>query len=82
MCGWRGFEETAGENPDQGNPAAFYLDLHARRPRVERVLDEFLHSGGRTLYYLAGGCAVGYLQRQYAYSASIRSLRLGDQARK
>ena len=59
--------QTVLTDPDEGDPAAFYLHLHVRRPRVERVLDELLHRRGRTLYYLAGGDAVGYFRRKEAY---------------
>ena len=64
-----GQPRTVVTNPDQGDPAAFYLHLHARRLRVERVLDEFFHRGGRALYYLACGDPVGYFRRQEAHIA-------------
>jgi hypothetical protein len=65
------YPRTVVTNPDDGDPAAFYLHLHARRPRVERVLDELFHRRGRALYHLACGDTMGYLRRQDAYSASI-----------
>ena len=54
---------TVVVDPNEGDPAAFYLHLHARRPRIERIFDELLHRRSRALYYLAGGYTMGYFRR-------------------
>ena len=41
-------------NPDQAHAAFFQLDLDARRAGIERVLQQFLHHGRRTLDDFAG----------------------------
>ena len=76
--------QTVVTNPDQGDTATFYLHLHARRARVERVLDEFFYRRGRALYYLAGSDPVNYLRRQEAYLAlgvAVLRWRFGENTR-
>ena len=46
------------DDADEPPPALLDGDVDARRAGVERVLDELLHGGGRTLDHLAGGDAV------------------------
>ncbi len=40
---------------DERTAAGLDLDGDARRPRIERILDELLHGRGRPLDHLAGG---------------------------
>jgi len=50
-------------DPDQGHPTVLDLYLDCARPRVERVLDQLLDSGRRTLDDLPGGDPVRHLGR-------------------
>ncbi len=56
------------DDGDQSDASVFQLDADVGGPGVERVLDQFLHDGGRTLDHFAGGDLVGDLRRQDAHA--------------
>ena len=51
-------------DPHQFNPARLQLHHNPRRPRIQRVLDEFLHHRRRPLHNLACRDLIGHQRRQ------------------
>jgi hypothetical protein len=58
---------------DQLAPAGFHFHANARGAGVQRILQELLHDGGRTVDHLAGGDLIGDLVGKNADAAHQRS---------
>ena len=52
-------------HPHQGPAAGLGLDRDRACPRIERVVDQLLHDGGRPLDHLTGGDLVDHVRRQH-----------------
>ena len=54
----RAHADAIVDHPDQPPAAGLHCDIDPSRSRVERVLDEFLHGGGRPFDHFARSDAV------------------------
>src|SRR5208282_6563025 len=62
-------------NLDQFFSTSFYVDLDARRTRVQRVLEQLLHHRGGPLHDFAGGDLVGNVLGKNVNAAHAESVQ-------
>ena len=68
-----GKADAVVRDADIARPPAADLDGYILRPSVERVLDQLLDDGSRTLDHLAGGDHISHMGLKYVYDRHMVS---------